>query len=370
MAIRTGSIARVLQLTRVTLRTITAAEEESWDRLMAQTHPLGNAHFPGHQLKYVAEYGERAVALACFSGSAYHLADRDRWIGWSTEQAQQRRHFVVQNSRFLLLPKAPRPNLASRVLALCARQVPEDWHRHFGFRPLLLETFVDPTRFRGTCYRAAGWTLVGRTRGFRRDGQEFYTPDSHPKDIWLKALAPQMPAVLRAAKLPPEWQPYEKALPPEQVAKRLGVSGLRSLFEVLRQLKDTRDRHGLRYRLATCLALVVCAWLAGSKGVRAAAEFAANLTQAQLRALRSWRHPRTGRYHAPKFTTFWRVAQGLDGEQFERLVMSWFRDEGLDPEALALDGKSLRATLANADGGTFVVSVLSHLGTPLFSIKN
>jgi hypothetical protein len=104
--------------------------------------------------------------------------------------------------------------------------------------------------------------------------------------------------------------------------------------------------------------------------VRAAAEFAANLTQAQLRALRSWRHPRTGRYHAPKFTTFWRVAQGLDGEQFERLVMSWFRDEGLDPEALALDGKSLRATLANADGGTFVVSVLSHLGTPLFSIKN
>jgi hypothetical protein len=255
------------------------------------------------------------------------------------------------------------------VLSLCAKQVPSDWRRCFGFAPLLLETFVDPTHFRGTCYQAAGWTKVGATRGFRRDGREFYTPDSHPKDIWVKALHPEAREVLRAAQLPDEWRAYEKPLPPQQVATRLGVDGLRSLFEVLRTIKDPRHKRGRRYSVATCLAMMVCAWMAGCQGVRECAEFAVNLTQKQLESLRTWRAPRTGQRQAPQYGTFWRVAKLIDGEQFERLVMGWFRDEGLDPQALALDGKSLRATLENADGGTFAVSVASHPGSPLFSIS-
>jgi len=98
-------------------------EEERWDELMRDVHPLGNAHFPGHSIKYVAELRGHAVALLCFSACAYHLADRDRHIGWNVEQSMQRRHFVVQNSRFLILSNQKRRNLASRVLSVCARQV-------------------------------------------------------------------------------------------------------------------------------------------------------------------------------------------------------------------------------------------------------
>jgi len=170
MAISTKTNGYSLQLTRVRLRAIKADEEEQWNELMQGAHPLGNVHFAGHQIKYVAEHRGRAVALVCFSGSAYHLADRDRWVGWSQEQAMQRRHFIVQNSRFLILVDGRRHNLASRVLSLCAKQVPADWKHRFGFAPLLLETFVDPVHFRGTCYKAAGWTKIGCTRGFRRDG--------------------------------------------------------------------------------------------------------------------------------------------------------------------------------------------------------
>ncbi len=205
MTISACPTGAALKLTRVTLRPICADEEAAWNRLMADVHPLGNAQFAGHQLKYVAEHGGQAVALLCLSACAYHLADRDRWIGWSAEQAMQRRHLVVQNSRFLVLAEGGRHNLASRVLALCAKRLTADWRTRFGYSPLLLETFVDPVHFRGTCYQAAGWTLIGATRGFRRDGREFYAADSHAKQIWVKPLHPDAAALLRAAALPAPW---------------------------------------------------------------------------------------------------------------------------------------------------------------------
>ena len=124
MAISTKPTGHRLQLTRVTVRAIRPDEEDEWNRLMEDVHPLGNVQFAGHRVKYVAEHRGRAVALACFSGSAYHLADRDRWVGWSREQAMQRRHFIVQNSRFLIVLDERRQNLASRVLSLCTKQLP------------------------------------------------------------------------------------------------------------------------------------------------------------------------------------------------------------------------------------------------------
>ena len=125
MAISTEPTGHGLRVTSVAVRPIMADEESEWDRLMDSHHSLGNARFSGHRIKYVAEHRGRAVALACFSACAYHLADRDRWLGWSDEQATQRRHFVVQNSRFLILPGEPHRNLASRVLAV---------HEAFGGR--------------------------------------------------------------------------------------------------------------------------------------------------------------------------------------------------------------------------------------------
>jgi len=370
MAISTKPTGHGLQLTRVTLRPILGDEQDEWNKLMQDVHPLGNAQFSGHRIKYVAEHRGRAVALACFSGCAYHLADRDRWVGWSNEQAMQRRHFVVQNSRFLVLLDEKRHNLASRVLSLCAKRVPLDWRERFGFSPLLVETFVDPVHFRGTCYRAAGWTRVGRTRGFRRDGREFYSEDSYPKEIWMKALHKDARELLRAEALPEELRRFEKQLPAKQVARRLGFDGLRSLFSVLQGLNDPRSTKGRQYPLGCCLSIVVCAVMAGCKGMRECAEFGQGLTHKQLEALRSWKNPKTGRREAPGYVTLWRTVGGVDPAEFEQAVNRWFRDEKRLPDAIALDGKVLRATLQNEDGGACVVSAISHPDTPFFSISS
>lgn len=370
MKINTSKDSRSFQVTRVTLRMILPHEEEQWKEVMQKNHPLGDARFSGHQIKYVAEHCGQAVALLCFSACAFHLADRDRWIGWSDEQAACRRHFVIQNSRFLILRKDRPHNLASRVLSLCTKQVPGDWHQRFGFSPLMMETFVDPVHFRGTCYQAAAWIKVGRTRGFRRDGREFYTRDSSPKDIWLKPLRQDAEKLLRAEVLPDNLREFENPLAPKQVAKRIGFEGLRSLFCALHQVNDPRQRKGKRYLLGSCLAIVTCAVLAGCKGVRECAEFGHSLPQKQLEALRTWKNPKTGKYESPGYGTLWRVISSIDSLEVEQVVSQWFTDEGRAPELLAIDGKALRATLHNEDGGAFAVSAVSHSGTPLFSISN
>ncbi len=370
MITNTTTSSRPFQVTRVALRTILPHEEEQWKELMQKNHPLGDAQFSGHQIRYVAEHCGEAVALLCFSSCAFHLADRDRWIGWSEEQAACRRHFVIQNSRFLILRKDRPHNLASRVLSLCTKQVPGDWHRRYGFSPLMMETFVDPVHFRGTCYKAASWTKVGRTRGFRRDGREFYAKDSTPKDIWMKSLRQDAGTLLSAETLPDKLREFEKPLAPKQVAKRIGFDGLRSLFTVLHQVTDPRKRKGKRYPLGACLSIVSCAVLAGCKGVREWGEFGSTLPQKQLEALRTWKNPKTGKYVAPGYGTLWRVISGIDSLEVEQIVNQWFTDEGHLPEALAIDGKALRATLHNEDGGAFAVSAVSHSGTPFFSINN
>ena len=369
MAINTEPTGKAIHLTRVHVRPIAEAEEPEWDRLMDSLHSLGNAQFAGHRIKYVAECDSRAVALLCFSASAYHLADRDRWIGWSEEQTMQRRHFVVQNSRFLVLPVDRPKGLASRVLSRCVRRLSDDWHRRFGFAPLLAETFVDPAHFRGTSYKAAGWTAVGKTRGFRRDGREFYCRDSTPKDIFVKPLRADARELLRAENLPVELRAYEKALPTKRVAARLGFEGLRSLFEVLLEIDDPRGGQGKRYPLACCLGIVVCAVLAGCRGIRECAQFGANLSQRHREALRCWRDPKSGRYEAPKHVALWRTLQRIDVDQFEQAVNRWFRDEERQPDALAIDGKVLRATLQNEDGGVCAVSAVSQPSSPLFSAR-
>lgn len=98
------------------------------------------------------------------------MAPRDTWIGWTTEARSRNLQLVVNNSRFLIMPCVQVRNLASTILSLCARQLPADWERLYGYRPLLLETLVDK-QFRGTSYQAANWTFLGETRGRGRMDQ-------------------------------------------------------------------------------------------------------------------------------------------------------------------------------------------------------
>ena len=146
---------------------VTAAAEGRYRELMAAHHYLGAPPKIGETLWYAARWRDRWVALIGFSAPALKCGARDRWIGWDFRTQYDRQHLLANNSRFLILPGWRVPNLGSRVLAV---RTAAGGGLAGALRPpaVLLETFVDPARFRGTVYRAANWTCVGRTRGFRR----------------------------------------------------------------------------------------------------------------------------------------------------------------------------------------------------------
>jgi hypothetical protein len=162
----TGALAALGQVELVWVEKAGSAAAQMWTGLMAHHHPLGAGPLCGAQVRYliVSERHGLLGAMA-FSSAAWRLAARDRFIGWDEATRRANLGSVVNQSRFLIAPSVSVPHLASHVLALAARRLPGDWQARYGIRPVLLETFVDPGRFSGTCYRAANWQKVGTTRG-------------------------------------------------------------------------------------------------------------------------------------------------------------------------------------------------------------
>ena len=153
----------------LSLRLLTEPEDKQrWDQLVIEHHYLKNATLVGEQLRYVAHYQGQWLALLGWSAPALHLKAREEWVGWSPEQLLQRRHFLCQNSRFVLLvDRHQLPNLATRSLGLCCQRLSADWLEVHGHPIVAVESFVDSQlMFRGTAYKAAGWTLLGPTAGF------------------------------------------------------------------------------------------------------------------------------------------------------------------------------------------------------------
>ena len=136
-----------------------------WNEYIDRYHYLGYQPLPGAQLRYFVRAGGEVLALLGFGAAAWKTAPRDRFIGWNAVQRESHLHLVVNNARFLILPWVRSRNLASRLLAMAARRLAEDWSERYGYRPVLLETFVETPRFRGTCYKAANWIPLGETQG-------------------------------------------------------------------------------------------------------------------------------------------------------------------------------------------------------------
>ena len=167
------------------------AASRLWNRMMERYHYLGAGPLCGAQMRYAvhSRQGEWLGGVA-FSAAAWQLAARDEWIGWSDPARRQHLQQVIANSRFLILPHWRVPNLASHVLSLALQQVADDWQERYGYRPLLVETFVDAKRFTGVCYRAANWLEVGRTTGRGRQDRE-HTGGQAVKRVFLYALQAQ-----------------------------------------------------------------------------------------------------------------------------------------------------------------------------------
>ena len=183
-----------------------------WRELVGRYHYLGDRVPVGATLRYLVRSAQApAQVLAClgWTSAAWRIAVRDRWIGWSDAQRRVALPYVVNNSRFLILPWVHVTDLASYLLGRCARQLPGDWAARYGVRPLLLETLVDPARFRGTCYRAANWLALGETVGRGRMDRANVLTGHAPKAVYVYPLGRDVPTRLCTVPAPAGRVPAE-----------------------------------------------------------------------------------------------------------------------------------------------------------------
>ena len=355
----------------LTVRVAQPHEFAAFDAQLADHHYLGAGRPVGDYLRQLVEQDGHAVALLVWGPSCYALKDRDLWISWSAPQRVERLKLVVQNRRFLLLTaKGQSPNLASQCLGAALRALPEQWREHFGYRPLLAESFTDPEAYAGTCYKASNWEPVGFSAGYSRHRADFYLAHERPKKLWLRELSPKARAHLRAPQVPEDCRAGLVAAP----AGVLPVTQpqMQSLLDVLRRAPDPRDSN-THYRTGPVLTLLAMALLAGRRDIAEIARFATTLTQPQRRQLGLPRKTGTRAFHkVPGYGVFYALLTRMDPEPFAALLTGWLQARaGTLPQALAMDGKMIRdhlglLTLAqHEDGAPQALAVYDQKeGTP------
>ena len=325
---------------------------------MEEHHYLRFHGIIGKGLRHVALHGETWIALVGWQPGAFKLAARDRWIGWSAEQQFRRLHLIANNSRFVILGPRGMPNLASRVLGLSLRRLSADIEAAHGYPAFLAETFVDVSRFAGTCYRASNWHSLGLTRGFGREpgGAARFRHHGQPKEIFMYELTDGAAEALSRDAIPESWNAEQ-----HDSAGPMAASGLRSLFACLGEVPECRKPRGKRYPLRTVLAIAVAARLAGYRGVTAFAQFAALLTQEQLAAVDSFFSPSRKRYTAPTITTFHNILADLPPETLDDAIGLWTAQQAGADTPLAMDGKDIRgASRQTENGRRMMVAAVEH----------
>jgi len=187
------------ELGALEIRLVRRTEAEALFAALLQAHHyLGYSRPVGAHLKYLVYAQDRPVACLAWSSAPRHLGPRDRFIGWSPEVRRRHLHLIAYNTRFLILPWAKVPHLASHLLGRMARQLSADWQAVYQHPIYLLETFIDPARFAGTCYRAANWIRLGQTTG-RGHNARTSRCDQPPKELWVYPLGPDFRSQLTCA---------------------------------------------------------------------------------------------------------------------------------------------------------------------------
>ena len=322
---------------------VDATEIQRWNELVSKLHYLENAHMVGEQLRYVVMCRGHWLALLGWSAAAFHLKDREGWLGWSNLQRRSRLHLVAQNSRYVILAdRGDWPNLASRALGLVCRRLSQDWQEAYGHPIAAVESFVDSQLFRGTAYKASNWILLGKTDGFKRVAEDFYVRHDRPKQLWVKSLESDAPTLLCSGVLPEPWRQHEKSLP---IECGISTAHLPSLLERFKGLIDSRKGQGKRHRLHTIFAIIACAKLSGKPGGhRAIYSYARTLTKPQRRALHCWINPHTKEYEVPSESSFYRALKIVSPQQIQAVLDPWLDQVvgEVDPkELVAIDGKTL-----------------------------
>ncbi len=310
-----------IDLGQIVVRPIVRDEKDTFKSLLDRHHYLGPAPLIGQSIQYLACVQDRWLALLVFAAAALKSRPRDTWIGWLPCFHWQRLPLLANNTRFLILPGCSQQNLASKVLALCTKRIAADWQQCHGYPLLLVETFVDPARFTGTCYRAAGWHELGLTRGFRKSNTRYVQHD-RPKRILVRSLHPQARVILAHPILA---QTYQK---------------------------------GQRHTRRALTAIMFCATLCGARGYQAISDWAQHVSQPMRKRLGC--RKRGGRYIVPSRSTIYRCINAVDPCEVDQLLGLWLATFGGEDPGIAIDGKTMRGTSKVQSEQTHVLSAVTH----------
>lgn len=321
------------------VRLLEKSELKRCNGWLDRRHYLKRLKPVGQRLYYVATNAQgQWLAILTFSAAAKHLKHRDHKIGWTAAQRERRLHLVVNQSRFLLLPKVTVPNLATQALKLALERLSADWQAQYGHPVLVVETFVDPERFCGTVYTAQGWEELGRTEGFGRKQRDYYVAHDKPKRLFVKELRPHAYRSLQAEQLTPDLAKGERPVLPRS---RHTVAEILTFTEHFKKVPDYRERIEC-YPLWTLLTMLLLAVLCEApRGQKDLAKFARRLTTAQRRALGVRRNVQ-GEYPAPSQSTWCRFFQQVEAEKVETqllAIQAQARGPAPQDELVVLDGK-------------------------------
>jgi len=346
------SVPTSFSLNALTVRLVKPDEKPQWRSLMQQYHYLGFKGMVGESLLYVATVFDHWVALIGWGAAAWKCQPREAWIGWNENLKLKRLYLIANNVRFLILPGISMKNLASKILALNLKRLSSDWENRYHHPLLLVETFVDLARFKGTCYLAAGFLPLGKTKGFTKHRQG-YLAHGNPKLLLVKPLDPKARQKL-SGPFPVVSHPTLKEESMTIDINHLPLSGEGSLMELLRTLSDPRKPRGVRHSFVSILAISICAALSGMRSFAAIGEWANSLSVETLEKLGCTRKT------PPVESTIRRTLQKIDANAFDEKIGAWLiaTAGGLKNKQVCIDGKTL---CGSGDGNKKPLHLLSGI---------
>lgn len=318
---------------------------------MQAHHYLGALPKIGDTLWYVASRGGQWLALLSFSAAALRCAARDQWIGWGYRHQTGRLKLLANNSRFLILPGHHVKNLGSQILSGCRRRIQQDWIDRFGYPVLALETFVDPTRFQGTVYRAANWALVGTTKGYRRTSAGYSERVHAPKLVFMQPLQRNAQRLLSRPILSPRYTTGKLRM-------NLTANQMLSLYDCFKTIEDCRRAQGKKHPLPAILSLATAAILCGMRGYHDISVWAQSLGQKARSRFRC--RKREGRYEVPSLSVIRLALVNVDPDQLNQALSTWSNQYGSLDESLAIDGKTMKGAVDGDHRQTHIMSAIGH----------
>lgn len=339
------------------VRPIHKEELSQWNAYMSKYHYLGLKWIGGHSLRYVAILDGNWVALLGWGSAAKNCGSRDSYIGWSGERKYKRLRYILNNVRFLILPWVAEKNLASKVLSLNLKRLSSDFEQIYGHPIYLAETFVDESRYKGTCYKASNWKHVGYTQGYKRSNTRYYYHGIF-KAVYLYELFPKGREILSGDLIPHDFTLLKDA-------RRVGIMikfPIESLLIVIRKyINDPRGGQGKRHPLESVLAIVVCAVLCGCRTYRSIGSWAGSLSREELIRFGD------NRQEPPSEPTIRRIIQSINVENFDIHVGKWLLErsvlqnpQGIRGCCIAMDGKTLRGSHDGEQKAIHLLSAVLH----------